>query len=194
MEPIKKDRFIGEYTGEVIPEAEADCRVTNYDSSSFLFEINSSHEIDSTQYGNKTRYLNHSKAEPNCVSKVLLVNGIHRIAFRALVDIEPGEELLFNYGDSFFQFEAVEREGAAERGVIKNNLQRLKETLTRTETGPTGEDDASSDGHDERRPEMTTRRLSKLQSRRKRLLVIPDSDDEYSDDPVAAQLQRERDT
>ncbi|KAF3147859.1 hypothetical protein TWF569_005971 [Orbilia oligospora] len=195
MEPIKKGSFVGEYTGEVIPEGEANRRVDTYDSStiSFLFEINSTHEIDSTHYGNKTRYLNHSELEPNCGPKVLLVNGIHRIAFRALEDIEPGQELTFNYGENPFQFEAVEREGAAERSVIKNKLQRLKETLTRTESDLEAEDDISTDGREERRPEITTRRHSRLQSRRRRLLVIPDSDDESSDYPIAVQLQCERD-
>ncbi|RVD86263.1 uncharacterized protein DFL_004550 [Arthrobotrys flagrans] len=210
MEPIKKGGFVGEYTGEVIPEGEADRRVANYDSSiSFLFEINSTHEIDSTQYGNKTRYLNHSKLEPNCEPKVLLVNGVHRIAFRALEDIEPGQELLFNYGETFFQFEAVEREGAAERGVIKNNLQRLKET--RTESDLEGEEEAApSDGSDQQRPEATTKKHSRdsqrdedsigvrvgsrAKLRRRRLLIIPDSDDDFSDDIVSAQIQRERDT
>ncbi|KAK6333118.1 hypothetical protein TWF718_010941 [Orbilia javanica] len=189
MESIKKGGFVGEYTGEVVPEKEADRRVANYDSSlSFLFEINATHEIDSTQYGNKTRYLNHSKLEPNCEPKVLLVNGMHRIAFRALEDIEPGQELLFNYGETFFQFEAVERQGAAERRLIKDNLRRLKGT--RTESDLEGEDETPSDSHDDRRPEIPTKRFLRLQSRRIRAMV-PDSDEESSDDPVAAQIQRE---
>ncbi|KAK6512455.1 hypothetical protein TWF481_001341 [Arthrobotrys musiformis] len=209
MESIKKGGFVGEYTGEVISGEEADRRVDSYDSSvSFLFEINSTHEIDGTQYGNKTRFLNHSKLEPNCEPKVLLVNGIHRIAFRALEDIEPGQELLFNYGETFFQFEAVEREGAAERGAIKKRLQRLKDT--RTESDLECEDEAPSPGPDEQRLVITTKRqmksraVDKLKTKQRARFRIPDSEDDFSnsgwtdddseDDPVAAQIQRERAT
>ncbi|KAK6349236.1 hypothetical protein TWF730_009988 [Orbilia blumenaviensis] len=200
METIKKGEFVGEYTGEVVSEEEADRRVAVYDSSSsFMFEINATHEVDGTQYGNKTRYLNHSKAEPNCEAKVLQVNGIHRIAFRALEDIEPGQELLFNYGESFFKFEGVEREGAIERETLKKNLQRL-----RVESDPEGGDETMSDVSDDiivgrRSGRLNSKRgditgsytNSKTNTRRSRLSRIVYSDDEFSDDPVAAQIQRE---
>ncbi|KAK6527146.1 hypothetical protein TWF281_010339 [Arthrobotrys megalospora] len=208
MEPIAKGGFVGEYTGEVVSGEEADRRVANYDSSlSFMFQINTTHEIDGTQYGNKTRYLNHSKLEPNCEPKVLLVNGVHRIAFRALEDIEPGQELLFNYGDTFFKFEAVEREGAFERGVLKKNLQRLKET--RTESDLEADDEAEDEALCERSGEegsdlpvkrhyrptgnlMGPRVGNRTRLRRSRLPRIVSSDEEHSDDPVSAQIQRER--
>ncbi|EPS42136.1 hypothetical protein H072_3842 [Dactylellina haptotyla CBS 200.50] len=150
MEPINKGCFIGEYKGEVISDEEADKRGSEYDrvGSSFLFSINETHAIDGTRFGNKTRFLNHSQIEPNCEAKVLFVNGAHRIAFRALEDIEIGEELLFNYGDKFV-FNAVEREGALERKTTKAGLLRLKERRRETspEEGIEDEDDDEAEAN-----------------------------------------------
>lgn len=53
--------------------------------------------IDATRFGNKMRYLNHSKIEPNIKAMVMLVDGVHRVGFWALYDIDAGEELLFDY-------------------------------------------------------------------------------------------------
>ncbi|KAK6538681.1 hypothetical protein TWF694_010255 [Orbilia ellipsospora] len=129
MERIVKGGFVGEYMGEIISDEEADYRGSEYDRGgmSFLFAINTTHALDGTKFANKTRYMNHSGMEPNCEAKVLFVNGIHRIAFRALEDIEVGEELLFDYGDKFFGFDPVERDGAQERKKNKIYLSRLKE-------------------------------------------------------------------
>ncbi|KAF3909552.1 hypothetical protein AA313_de0205064 [Arthrobotrys entomopaga] len=129
MERIAKGGFVGEYKGEIISDEEADYRGSEYDRGgmSFLFAINMTHALDGTRFANKTRYMNHSGVEPNCEAKVLFVNGIHRIAFRALEDIEVGEELLFDYGDKFFGFDPVERDGAQERKKNKIHLSRLKE-------------------------------------------------------------------
>ena len=54
--------------------------------------------IDATRAGNKFRFINNSTLSDNCKPKVLLVNGVHRIGMFAHRNLNPGDELFFNYG------------------------------------------------------------------------------------------------
>eukprot|EP01041_Mallomonas_annulata_P002505 gene2505-4867_t len=86
QEPLDKNEFIMEYTGEIVSQIDL----------SFLFGLNEDNVLDATRKGGLSKFVNHSE-DPNCVTKVVLVNGDHRIKILALKAISAGEELTFNY-------------------------------------------------------------------------------------------------
>lgn len=93
--PIKKGERIIEYTGERISWKEADRR---YDDAhmrrhhTFLFSLTQRTVVDAAVGGNDARLINHS-CDPNC--EAVIVQG--RIFIDAMRDIEPAEELTYDY-------------------------------------------------------------------------------------------------
>ena len=76
--------------------ADTSCVLFSQVNRSYLFNLNSDFCIDALRYGNKTKFANHSST-PNCYTRVVFVNGFHRIGIFANIDIEAGSELFFDY-------------------------------------------------------------------------------------------------
>lgn len=94
-EPIAAGQRLIEYTGARITNAEADRRYPfNPDEAqhTFLFSVNSRTIIDAADGGNVARFINH-KCDPNC--EAVIIKG--HVYIEALRDIEPGEELGYDY-------------------------------------------------------------------------------------------------
>jgi len=104
LEPVKCGELVGEYRGELLSHEEADRRGKIYDklACSFLFNLDDSHVVDATRMGTKIKFANHSEKDPNLSARIALVNGDHRIALIAGRDIQPHEELYFNYSNDFW--------------------------------------------------------------------------------------------
>ncbi|CAH0475491.1 unnamed protein product [Peronospora belbahrii] len=101
LEPIRKDDFVLEYTGELITDDEAERRGAIYDrkSVSYLFGVNSDYVVDAARKGNKAKFANHKpKEDANLDVRVITSNGEHRIGLFAREAIEVGAELFFDYG------------------------------------------------------------------------------------------------
>lgn len=84
-----------EYTGERITQEEGDRRYPWEDSVPYhtlLFTIEDDLVVDGGVRGNLSRYINHS-CDPNCTSVI----EDRRIYIDSLRDIQPGEEITFDY-------------------------------------------------------------------------------------------------
>lgn len=94
--PIEAGTRIIEYTGERIGWEEAVRRHPHdpeQPNHTFYFHIEGGQVIDALYGGNDARWINHA-CEPNCEADE--VDG--RVFIQALRDIEPGEELFYDYG------------------------------------------------------------------------------------------------
>jgi SET domain-containing protein len=61
-----------------------------------MFKIDEFEVVDATRYGNQARFINHS-CDPNCISKILVINGHKHIVIFAQRFISKGEELTYDY-------------------------------------------------------------------------------------------------
>ena len=109
LEMIKKLSFICEYAGEVLSYEEAETRAGNQTENdmNYIFVLRehfSSGElvtyIDPCKRGNIGRFLNHS-CEPNSfIVPIRVENMVPKLCVFAIRDIQPGEEITYNYGSS----------------------------------------------------------------------------------------------
>ena len=95
--PIKKGAKIVRYFGPLL-----DCRKKKHDAieNKYLFELNGRWTIDGSVRENVARYINHA-CKPNAESDVMPRK--RKVVIRAIKNIEPGEEINYDYGTDYFK-------------------------------------------------------------------------------------------
>eukprot|EP00536_Pseudo-nitzschia_multiseries_P016732 jgi/Psemu1/247729/estExt_Genewise1.C_12130009 len=116
---LQKGDVVAEYVGEYVSPAVTDAREKEYQKEriqDYQFRIDSQLVIDATKRGGHGRYANHN-CDPNCVTKIIPFklgndsekdgettgktrgngNILKRVVIVALRDIEPMEELTYDY-------------------------------------------------------------------------------------------------
>ncbi|KIM21052.1 hypothetical protein M408DRAFT_81062 [Serendipita vermifera MAFF 305830] len=100
LERIPKGDMVIEYVGEVIRQQVAEGRERAYErsgiGSSYLFRIDDDLVVDATKIGNLGRLINHS-CDPNCTAKIITIGGQKKIVIYAKIDIQPGDEVTYDY-------------------------------------------------------------------------------------------------
>lgn len=95
LAPIAAGERIIEYKGERISDDEAADRHPadpHEPNHTFYFSLEGGGVIDARYHGNSARWINHS-CDPNCEADE--IDG--RVFIHALRDLEPGEELFYDY-------------------------------------------------------------------------------------------------
>jgi SET domain-containing protein len=105
-EPIKKGAFIVEYKGPRLSKEEADRLEAR--GSKYMYQVNDKWTIDGSSRKNIARYANHS-CRPNAESDTVRGKGGRnprggRVIIRAIRNIKPGEEIVYDYGDDYFKY------------------------------------------------------------------------------------------
>ncbi|XP_053204538.1 serine-rich adhesin for platelets-like [Panonychus citri] len=137
-ESIQANNFILEYIGEVVNEKEFRYRMVeryNNDPHHYCLNLDAGLVIDGYRLANEGRYVNHS-CEPNCEMQKWSVGGYYRVGLFALRNIEPGEELTYDYNFDCFNRETQQvcRCGSSKcRGVIGGRTQRNNGSLAKKE-------------------------------------------------------------
>jgi len=127
--PIKKGQKIIRYIGPLLDSRKKEDDAVD---NKYLFEINNRWTIDGSPRKNIARYINHS-CRPNSESDVSARK--KRIIIRASKNIEPGEEINYDYGKDYFKIflkpigckcDHCEKKRKKERAEAKAEKVRLK--------------------------------------------------------------------
>lgn len=133
MEPIPKQHFIAEYSGEIISYKEAKRRTASRTSkaeSNYLLVLKEHisdgkvlrTHIDATDFGNVARFMNHS-CQPNMTMLPVRINTpVPRLCLFSSRDIVNGEELTFSYGDA----SCMEGDNDEDKKNLHPNFQTLR--------------------------------------------------------------------
>ena len=96
---IEAQEMVIEYSGQLIRSELTDKREKMYEKQNigcYMFRIDRHDVIDATMCGNAARFINHS-CDPNCYSKIVVVDGVKKIVIFAARQISCGEELTYDY-------------------------------------------------------------------------------------------------
>ena len=127
--PIKKGAKIVRYFGPLL-----DSRKKKHDAieNKYLFELNGRWTIDGSVRRNIARYINHA-CRPNAESDVMPRK--RKVVIRAIRNIEPGEEINYDYGTEYFKIylkpigckcAACEKKRKKQRAEARAEKARLK--------------------------------------------------------------------
>jgi uncharacterized protein len=127
--PIKKGTRIIRYFGPLLDcEKEEDDAIEN----KYLFQLTNRWTIDGSVRANVARYINHA-CRPNAESDVKPRK--RKVYIRAIKNIEPGEEINYDYGTDYFKeylkpigclCAACEKKRKKKRAEARAEKQRLK--------------------------------------------------------------------
>jgi hypothetical protein len=132
--PIKKGTKIIRYFGPLL-----DCRKKKDDAieNKYLFELSNRWTIDGSVRDNIARYINHG-CKPNAESDVKPRK--RKVFIRAIKNIEPGEEISYDYGTDYFKAylkpigckcDACEKKRRKKRAEARAERLRLREKAER---------------------------------------------------------------
>jgi uncharacterized protein len=132
--PIKKGTKIIRYFGRLL-----DSRKKKDDAieNKYLFELNDRWTIDGSMRKNLARYINHA-CKPNAESDVQPRK--RKVIIRAVKNIEPGEEINYDYGTDYFKAylkpigckcDACEKKRKKKRAEARAEKLRLKQKAER---------------------------------------------------------------
>mmetsp|Transcript_8916 Transcript_8916/g.22597 ORF Transcript_8916/g.22597 Transcript_8916/m.22597 type:complete len:151 (-) Transcript_8916:144-596(-) len=93
--------MVVEYIGDLVSASVANVREAKLYNSivgagTYVFKLSDTECVDATCAGNMAHLLNHS-CEPTCFSRVVTVNGRNHVVIHAKRDLQPGEELTYDY-------------------------------------------------------------------------------------------------
>lgn len=95
---LLEGEILDEYFGELMPKRLAARR----HDDNYIFEIGNVASSTAKEYGNWTRFMNHSCAEFNVEATDDVLGGRRTITFRALKNISEGTQLFIDYGPNYF--------------------------------------------------------------------------------------------
>lgn len=95
---LLEGEILDEYFGELIPKRLAARR----HDDNFIFEIGNVASSSAKEYGNWTRFINHSCVNYNVEATDDILGGRRTITFRALTNISEGTQLFIDYGPNYF--------------------------------------------------------------------------------------------
>lgn len=129
LELIPKGKFVCEYAGEVLGFSEVQRRInlqTKYDSNYIIAVREHIYNgqimetfVDPTYTGNIGRFLNHS-CEPNLLMIPVRIDSmVPKLALFAAQDIQPGEELSYDYSGRFLNLVDSEDTERPDNGKLR---------------------------------------------------------------------------